>query len=62
MHLFVARDLTPGAARLERGEQIKALVVSWREALAMIDDRRIHDAKTIVGLLLFDRMRQSLTD
>ncbi len=57
MHFFVARDLTPGLARLERGEQIKTLVVSWSEALAMIDDRRIRDAKTIAGLLLYDRLR-----
>jgi ADP-ribose pyrophosphatase len=57
MHFFVARDLTPGLARPERGEQIKTLVVSWSEALAMIDDRRIRDAKTIIGLLLYDRLR-----
>jgi ADP-ribose pyrophosphatase len=57
MHFFMARDLTPGPARLERGEQIKTLVVPWRDALAMIDDHRICDAKTIVGLLLYDRLR-----
>jgi ADP-ribose pyrophosphatase len=57
MHFFVARELTPGPARLERGEQIKTLVASWSEALAMIEDRRIADAKTIVGLLLYDRLR-----
>jgi ADP-ribose pyrophosphatase len=56
MHFFVARDLTPGLAQPERGEQIKTLVISWRDALAMIDDRRIRDAKTIVGLLLYDRL------
>jgi ADP-ribose pyrophosphatase len=56
MHLFVARDLTPGSSRLERGEEIKTLVVSWSDALDMIDSRRIRDAKTIVGLLFYDRL------
>jgi ADP-ribose diphosphatase len=59
MHFFVARELTPGTAQPERGEQIKTLVVSWHEALAMIDDRRIRDAKTIVGLFYYDRLGRS---
>src|SRR5947209_8239441 len=57
MHLFVARNLAPGPSRLEPAEQIKTLVVSWREALEMIDGRQIHDAKTIIGLLFYDRLR-----
>ncbi len=57
MHLFVARDLTAGPPRLERGEEIMSLVVSWSEALEMIDRREIQDAKTIVGLLFYDRIR-----
>jgi ADP-ribose pyrophosphatase len=57
MHFFVARDLTPGAAQPEPGEQIQAFVVSWSDALEMIVDQRIRDAKTIVGLLYYDRLR-----
>ena len=57
MHFFVARDLTSGDAAREEGEQIQNLVVPWSEALAMIDRGQIRDAKTIVGLLLFDRLR-----
>jgi ADP-ribose pyrophosphatase len=57
MHFFVARDLTAGTAQPERGEQIKTLIVSWSDALAMVDDQRIRDAKTIVGLLFYDRLR-----
>ncbi len=58
MHFFVARDLTAGTAQPERGEQIKTLIVSWSDALAMVDDQRIRDAKTIVGLLFYDRLRR----
>jgi ADP-ribose diphosphatase len=60
MHLFVARDLTAGQPRTEQGEEIKSLVVTWTEALAMIDDRQICDAKTIVGLLFYDRLRATV--
>lgn len=57
MHVFLATDLTPGMPALETGEEIEALLVPWDEALAMIDDGRIQDAKTIGALLLYDRLR-----
>lgn len=52
MHLFVAEDLVAGPQALEPGEQIRTRVVAWDEAIAMCLDGRIHDAKTIAGLLL----------
>lgn len=58
MHLYLATGLTAGPARLEPGEQIEPCVVPWSEALAMADDGRIQDAKTLVALLWFDRRRQ----
>ncbi len=61
MHLYVATDLTPGRAAREPGEEIENLVVSWDEALEMVMDGRIEDAKTIAGLLFFDRC-QTRTD
>jgi ADP-ribose pyrophosphatase len=57
MHLFVARDLRLGPTAREEGEEIENLVVSWEEALAMIDRGEIQDAKTLVGLLWWDRRR-----
>jgi ADP-ribose diphosphatase len=57
MHLFLATDLEAGPSAPEVGEQIQTLVVAWDEALAMADDGRIRDAKTIAGLLLYDRLR-----
>lgn len=58
MHLFVARDLEPGPARLEPGEQIEPLLLAWEEALKMTAEGRIQDAKTLVGLLWYDRWRR----
>ena len=57
MHLFLATDLTAGPARLEAGEQIEPWLVPWSEALAMADDGRIEDAKTLVALFWYDRRR-----
>ena len=52
MHLFVAEDLSAGDPAREEGEQIENYVVSMDEALTMIRDGRIRDAKTMVGLMI----------
>ena len=57
MHLFVASELTPGEPRREENEEIENLVVSWNEALAMLDRGEIEDGKTIIALLAYDRLR-----
>jgi ADP-ribose pyrophosphatase len=58
MYLYLARQLTYAAPQRELGEEIDNLVVSWDEALRMIDEGQIHDAKTLAGLLLYDRWRR----
>ncbi len=58
MVLYMATGLTLGQKHLDEGEQIENLVVPWKTALAWIDNGRIKDAKTIVGLLYYDRIRQ----
>ncbi|HND51407.1 MAG TPA: NUDIX hydrolase [Pirellulaceae bacterium] len=59
MHLFVARDLVAGETAREVGEEIDNLIVTWDEALALVDRGEIRDAKTLVGLLLFHRRSRS---
>ena len=58
MHVYVARDLTPGDPRREANEEIENLVLSWDEAFAMLDRGEIVDGKTIVALLAYDRRRR----
>ena len=58
MHVFVATGLTPGEPAREENEEIENLVVTWSEALAMIDRGEIEDGKTIVAILIWERMRQ----
>lgn len=57
MYLFLARGLTAGATALEAGEEIQPLVVSWSEAMHMVYDGTIEDAKTLVGLMHYDHVR-----
>jgi ADP-ribose pyrophosphatase len=56
-HVFVAQDLTPGPPHLEKDEDLQAQIVSWQQALAWALDGTIHDAKTLVAILLWDRLR-----
>jgi ADP-ribose pyrophosphatase len=58
MHLFLATGLQPGKAAPEKGELIQPLIVAWSEALAMIDEQKIRDAKTLAGLLYYDRIKR----
>jgi ADP-ribose pyrophosphatase len=57
MHLFVATGLQPGETALESGEEIEKQVVSWKEAMRMVETGEIRDAKSLVGLLHYDRRR-----
>jgi ADP-ribose pyrophosphatase len=55
-HLFVAQGLTPGAMQPEDDEQLEPVLVPWNEALARALDGTVRDAKTLVALLLWDRL------
>ncbi len=55
MHLYLATGLELVGAAREPGEQIENLVVPWEQAVGMVDQGVIQDAKTIVGLLYYDR-------
>ena len=57
MHMFVATGLARGETALEEGEEIEAFEVGWDEAMRMVEDGRIQDAKTVATLLLFERRR-----
>ena len=50
--LFIARQLEkPGGAQLDAGEFVETIVVPFDEAIAMVKDGRITDAKTVAALL-----------
>ncbi len=58
IHIFGATDLTPQKQRLDQDEILDAHEVPFDDALKMIRDNKIQDAKTISGLFMANlRMR-----
>jgi len=57
MHLYLATDLTAGETAREPGEEIENLVVNW--TTEWVRRGQIEDAKTIVGLLLYQSLRNA---
>ncbi len=59
MLLFLATDLRVVGSNREVGEEIENLVVPFADAIEMIQDGRIQDAKTIIGILAYHLFHQS---
>ena len=55
MHLFLATSLTAGEMALEPGEEILPFLCTWEEAITMVRRGEIRDAKSLVGLLYYER-------
>ena len=51
-HLFFAADLAPVAQRLDEGEELDVVLVSWTEALEMVLRGECLDGSLQLGLLL----------
>jgi ADP-ribose pyrophosphatase len=60
IHLFMATDLRPGKAGRDVDEFIELVTVPLSEAIAMIGDGRIVDAKTICTILYAHQFRLSV--
>ena len=58
MYAFAAYDLQKKESALEEGEEIELELTDFDEAVRMIKDGRIQDAKTIATLLMFDRFHR----
>jgi ADP-ribose pyrophosphatase len=58
MQIYLARDLRPGIATPELDEQIEIIRMPLSQIMQMIDAGKIHDGKTLVGILLYDRLRR----
>ncbi len=55
IELFVARGLAQGERRLDEGEFLDVFTLPMADALAMIADGRVTDAKTVAALLWVER-------
>ena len=57
MHLFLAEGLTDVGAAREEGEEIENWIVDWEQAIKMVFNGQIKDAKTIIGILYYEQLR-----
>ncbi len=60
MHMFLATDLTldPSYQGPQPDERLKLEIMPFGDALSMAENGQVRDAKTLVGLLLVDRLAQ----
>jgi ADP-ribose pyrophosphatase len=58
MQIYLARDIREGIATPELDEQIEIIRMPLSKIMRMIDDGKIHDGKTIIGLSIYDRLRR----
>ncbi len=56
--LFLAEQLTSGQMRPEKDEDLHPETVPWADAVRWAMDGTIRDAKSLVAILLWDRLRQ----
>jgi ADP-ribose pyrophosphatase len=59
MQLYLARDIREGVATPEADENIQVFRLKLSQALALVPANKIHDGKTLIGLLLYDSARRS---
>ena len=59
MQVYLARDIREGTSQPEADEQIEVIRIRLSEALALIAANKIHDGKTLIGLMLYDAARRA---
>ena len=57
IEIFLAKNLSLGERKLDAGEFLETLIVQFDEAIAMVRDGRITDAKTVAALLWVRQFR-----
>lgn len=58
IYLFAALDLESGCAHPDPGEWIESKHFPWEETVMQVEEGRLNDAKTAVGILRLDRILQ----
>lgn len=59
MQIYLARDIRDGVSTPEPDERIEVIRMPLSEALALVAANKIHDGKTLIGLLLYDAGRRA---
>jgi ADP-ribose pyrophosphatase len=58
MQIYLARDIREGVATPEPDEKIEVFRMPLSEALGLVKANKIHDGKTLIGLMLYDAARR----
>ncbi|SIN79051.1 8-oxo-dGTPase [Singulisphaera sp. GP187] len=59
MYLYLCEDLEPGPTQHQPDERLEPVIVAWAEALKMVRDGRIVDAKTMLAILFCTRFNRT---
>lgn len=59
MQIYLAEELTAGQAQPEEDEFIECQMVPLSEALRWVESNKIIDGKSMIALLLYDRLRRA---
>jgi ADP-ribose pyrophosphatase len=58
MQVFIAEGLTLGEAQPEYDEQLEIEMIPLSKLLGMIEEGKLHDGKTLISVMLYDRLRR----
>jgi ADP-ribose pyrophosphatase len=58
MQVFIAEGLTVGEAQPEYDEQLEIEMIPLSKLMSMIEEGKVHDGKTLISVMLYDRLRQ----
>jgi ADP-ribose pyrophosphatase len=59
MQIYLARDIREGVSQPEADENIEVFRLPLSEALELVATNKIHDGKTLIGLMLYDAGRRA---
>jgi ADP-ribose pyrophosphatase len=59
MQVFIAEGLTLGEAQPEYDEQLEIEMMPLSKLLSMIEEGKIHDGKTLISVMLYERLRRA---
>jgi ADP-ribose pyrophosphatase len=58
MQIYLARDIREGVATPEPDEHIEVFRLRLSEAMALVEANKIQDGKTLIGLMIYDKLRR----
>ncbi|MDQ2835024.1 MAG: NUDIX hydrolase [Acidobacteriota bacterium] len=58
MQIYLAEDIRAGEATPEEDENIEVFRMPLSEAMGLVAENKIHDGKTLIGLMLYAHKRQ----